>query len=490
MSLRVVSFAHALAAAHDLAPQSDYSQRGRRIGVIGAGASGVLVTLHLLWRCRPNDRIYLVERSERLGTGLAYGTENPDHLLNVRIENMSAFGDEPDHFARWLGGLAEADRAAAGIDSAAGRFVRRQVYGAYIQHLLLDAITRLGGGRNLHLLMDEATGARREGDEIVLATAGGVPYRLDALVLALGNFPPAQPDLPGYFANPWQPAAVQGLDPSRPVLLIGSGLTMVDVCLALQGQGHQGTILALSRRGLAPLEHAPAPAWPDLRISAADRRSVASLCQAVRREVRRAAAAGVGWHSVVDALRPHVQLLWQELTTDQRARFLRHLRPWWESHRHRLAPPVAARIAAARASGRLRLEAGRLAEITPHGRDLSVRWRPRGTEELRQLMVQRVIDCSGPMTDVTRLTDPLLVQLLASGQVCPDPHRLGLHATRAGALIGADGKVTPRLFGLGPILRGALWEITSVPDIRELAEQVAEAALRSAEQVARRRQIR
>jgi uncharacterized NAD(P)/FAD-binding protein YdhS len=123
------------------------ASNGCRIAVIGAGFSGVLVALHLLWRCGRNDRIYLVERAPRFGLGLAYSTGNPRHLLNVRIDNMSAFADEPDHFARWFAALPEDERLAAAERSPAGTFVRRQVYGAYVQHLLEDSITRLGHQR-------------------------------------------------------------------------------------------------------------------------------------------------------------------------------------------------------------------------------------------------------------------------------------------------------------------------------------------------------
>ena len=228
---------------------------GCRIVVIGAGFSGVLVTLHLLWRCRRKDRIYLVERAPRLGQGAAYATGNPRHLLNVRVENMSAFADEPDHFVRWLAALPEAERQAAGEHGFAGTFVRRQVYGAYVQHLLEDSITRLGGGRNLHLVPDEATALRPREDGLLLETAGGRPYLMDAAVLALGNFPPDQGRTPGYFGDPWHRDAVRDLKPGRPVLLIGSGLTMIDVSLALLDQGFERT----DHRAFAP-RPAAAPA--------------------------------------------------------------------------------------------------------------------------------------------------------------------------------------------------------------------------------------
>jgi uncharacterized NAD(P)/FAD-binding protein YdhS len=228
------------------------AREGCRIAVIGAGFSGVLVTLHLLWRCGRNDRIYLVERAPRFGHGLAYATGNPRHLLNVRVENMSALADEPDHFVRWLAALPEAEQRAAGERSFAGTFVRRQVYGAYIQHLLEDSITRLGGARNLYLIPDEATALRPLHEGLLLETDGGRPFPMDAAVLALGNVPPDQSQAPGYFGDPWRPEAVRDLDPGRPVLLIGTGLTMIDMCLALWDAGFDGPVHALSRRGLLP----------------------------------------------------------------------------------------------------------------------------------------------------------------------------------------------------------------------------------------------
>jgi uncharacterized NAD(P)/FAD-binding protein YdhS len=461
----------------DLEPIPD---KACRVAVIGAGFSGVLVALHLLWRCRGNDRIYLVERAPRFGRGLAFATGNPRHLLNVRIENMSAFADEPDHFARWLGALPAAERSAAGERSFAGTFIRREVYGAYIAHLLEDSITRLGGGRNLYLITDEATGLRQVDGRYQLATALGRSYDVDAAVLALGNFPPDHSETPAYYGDPWHPAAVRDLAPGRPVLLIGTGQTMVDVCLALLENGFEGPIHALSRRGLLPHEHAPAPRWEGLRLDAEDRRSLAYLCGAVRREVRRAAGEGFDWRSVMDALRPHTQLLWQELTPADKRRFLRHLRSWWEIHRHRIAPSVAARIAAVRARGALHVMSGRLEQVELAQDGLLASWRPRGADERQQLFAQRIINCSGPETDCDRLADPLVAQLLESGLARPDPCRLGLNATGQGALIGHDGRPSARLFGVGPIVRGAFWEIVSVADIRSQAEQVAIAALDTA----------
>lgn len=446
---------------------------GCRIAVVGAGFSGAMTAIHLLWRCQPGERVYLIERSGRIGPGVAYGSYHPRHLVNVRAENMSAFEDEPDHFLRWLDRLDPAEQAEAGERTIAGTFVRRSVYGRYIQELLREAITRQDGGDNLFLIADQATAVRPANGRLELETASGRSHAVDAVVLALGNLPPERPSMPGYMANPWARGATAHLSPDLPVVLLGTGLTMADTCLTLIDGGFTGPIHALSRRGLLPLGHGPSAPWPDLRLDAEDRRSLVTLFSAVRREVRRAAGQGVGWRAVIDAVRPHVQILWAEMTAADKQRFLRHVRPWWDVHRHRMAPNVAATLTSLRASGALRVHAGRIASITPEEGGLRVAWqRKQGIGE-QQILAQRVIDCTGLATDVTKLDDPLIQQLLEEGLIRPASMRLGLDCTTYGAVIDAHGQPSQRLYAVGPITRGALWEITAVPEIRGQAEQVA-----------------
>ena len=449
------------------------TREGCRIAIIGAGFSGVMTAIHLLWRCKPGERVYLVERSGRIGPGLAYATNHPRHLVNVRAENMSAFVDEPDHFVRWLDGLAPAQRADAGERTIAGTFVRRSVYGAYVQGLLREAIARQEGADNLFLVTDEAVAIRANNGRLALETGSGRRHAIDAAVLALGNVVPDDASLPGHVGNPWTPEATAPLEPGRPVVVLGTGLTMADVCLALADQGFAGPIHAISRRGLLPIGHAPSAPWPDLRLGSEDRRSLLALFRAVRREVRRGARSGVGWRAVIDAVRPHVQTLWAELTPADKARFLRHVRPWWDVHRHRMAPPVAATLAALRAAGTLEVHAGRIGSIAPSERGLSVRWRPRGGSAEQEILAQRVVDCTGLVTDVAKLDDRLVRQLLADGMARPAPLGMGLDCTTHGAVLDGKGQPSPHLFAVGPVTRGALWEIVAVPEIRQQAEQVA-----------------
>lgn len=450
-----------------------------RVAVIGAGLSGTLVAIHLLWRCRPGERVYLVERSGRLAAGVAYATGNPGHLVNVRAERMSAFADDPAHFVRWLSGLPDVERQ--GIASTeVGAFVPRGLYGSYLSSLLRDAIARQGGKQHLFIVNDEVTGVRASADALEIESGCGRAYPIDTVVLALGQLAPTTTPLPGYVADPWAPAALADLDPERRVLLLGTGLTMADLCVSLGASSFAGPITALSRRGLLPQPHRAVQAAADFRLDAEDRRSLTRLTTGVRREIHRAAAAGSDWRAVIDALRPYVQLLWQELRPDDRARFIRHLRPWWDTYRHRMAPPVAAALAGLQGSGRLAVARGRLLDLAPHGDGLRVRYRPRGTDAVLTLDVQRVIDCTGPRTDVAEAADPLVRGLHASGLVAADPLRLGFATTEAGAILDAQGRISDRLFAVGPIARGAFWEMTAVPEISQQAERVAITALAAA----------
>lgn len=463
-----------------------------RIAVIGGGFTGVLTAIHLLWRCRRGERVYLVERRGSIGPGVAYATPAPEHLLNVRAENASAFGDEPDHFVRWLARLPAEQRARAGVETEAGMFVRRLVYGGYVQELLRDAMVRAGGSENLFIIADEAVALHERGHGLDLVTGMGRVFQVDAAVVATGVLPPDAGERAGFIGNPWTKAATDGLVQDEPVLLIGSALTMVDVLLAMRATGFRGTVHAISRRGLLPRRHAASQPWPGLRLGPADRASLRALVAAVRREVARAAKRGVSWHAVLDALRPRLMPLWIGLSAEDQARFLRHVRPWWDVHRHRLAPPVHDTIAAEITAGTLELTAGRITAIepVPGRRAMDVTWTARARGGSHRLRVQRVVSCTGPGAGSRLMEEALLRQLLTDGLASPDPHRLGLATSPKGALLAAGGRVSARLFAAGPITRGTFWETTSVPDLREQVEAVAVGALKAARRVASGRDAR
>ncbi len=325
------------------------------IAIVGAGFSGTLLALHLLHRCPAPARITLIDRRSQFGRGQAYATGNPSHLLNVPAARMSAFHDRPGHFVEWL------RRQPEGEALAAQGFVPRLLFGAYIRHLLSEDMKRPENDGRLRLLRGDVLGLTETEAGLTLALDGDRLAAADMAVLAIGNFPPEPPaaaapdflDGPLYCPDPWAPEALAGLDADAAVLLIGTGLTMVDAVVSLLDRGHRGPIHALSRRGLLPRRHAPgsppAPASPVPALPA----TLVELTRVLRAEMRQAVARGEDWRPVIDRLRPFTQDVWRSLPAADKARFLRHLRPWWDVHRHRMAGTVADRIEAARQSGQL-----------------------------------------------------------------------------------------------------------------------------------------
>jgi len=443
------------------------------IAIIGAGFSGTLLSLHLLRHCPPPIRLVLIERNSQFGRGLAYATSNASHILNVPAARMSAFHDQPNNFLDWLTGQP------GGEDAGPGTFAPRRAFGAYIRALLNDEIKRSGRDR-LELVKGDVTGLDRGSHPLVLTLDRDRSIRADFAVLATGNFPPepvpvADPtfyDSPLYRPDPWASDALTGLEPDAPVLLLGTGLTTVDAVNSLLDQGHHGPIHALSRRGLLPRRHAsvPTPAPEHEPFPTA----VNALTRFLRKETDRAIAEGSGWQPIIDEMRPFTVDMWQTMSLPDRRRFLRHLRPWWDVHRHRVAGQVADRIDAARAGGQLHILVGRVRQYRIDGDRVRVLYRPRREDSLVPIEAARVVNCAGPGADYDRIPDPLIRGLLRDGIARPDPLRLGLDVTGNCALLNKDGAISRRVFAVGPVTKGTFWEMTAVPDIRRQTEKLAE----------------
>ncbi len=424
------------------------------VAIIGAGFSGTLQAINLLRHDGP--RATLIERAPEPGVGLAYGAAHPSHVLNVRAGNMSALPDDPGHFVRWL--------EARGVENAAAAFIPRVTYGEYLRQMLDE--TRRSAGDRLTVIQGEVEDL--EAGETATLTLAGQILHADAAVLAVGNLPPHSP--PGldpdtlsadrYMGNPWDPAMPLGLTDNDTVLIIGTGLTMVDVALTLDAHGYKGRIVALSRRGLLPRPHGPGADWK--KIDERPDTGTATLLHNVR-----ARAEAIGWRNAVDELRPFTQPMWGNATDEQRARFLRHLRPWWDVHRHRLAPEVHSRLHAIIDRGQLSVHAGKTLSFEESENGIAVTWRPRGSDGSETITVRRVVNCTGPLTDLARTTEPLLRKLAARGTIRADEAKLGIDVDNQAQTIDSQGRINRALYALGPMTRGAFWEIVAVPDIRQ-----------------------
>lgn len=423
------------------------------MAVVGAGASGVLLAAHYR-HATPSGRLALIDAGARAARGLAYGTPYGAHLLNVPAARMSAFDGDPGHFLRWL------QKRVPDVDGRT--FAPRKLFGDYLHEVLQESgADRVGG---------TAVGVTRVDDRWSVHLHDGRIITARSLVLALGNLPPADPlrlgpEVPAaYLRDPWAPGAAVGLDREASVLMIGSGLTMVDLALALRQEGHRGVIHAISRSGRLPQAHAPQP-LPALEVSP----ETATPAKALR-WIRAQYGRGWDWQQVIDAMRPHTTAIWQRWTLAQRGTFLRHGRNLWDVHRHRMAPEVAAAVEELQRQKVLHVHRGRIVALSG---DIDVRWRPFGSDRDDVMRVARVINCTGPATDYERVDLPLAMQMRRAGWLVPDKLRLGVETDADGMLIGAGGKPVKGLYTMGPLRRPSLWESTAIPDIRTQAAALA-----------------
>jgi uncharacterized NAD(P)/FAD-binding protein YdhS len=442
------------------------------IAIIGGGASGTLVAIYLLREASARHlpvQVALIDRHGRHGLGQAYSTSHPSHLLNSPAGAMSALVDDPSNLARWA---AEAGWPGDG-------FLPRNAYGRYLTELLAAAERSAQPAARVSRITAQVVAVRRtsRGRALRLYLAADGRIDADAVVLATGPLPSAPPcPVPldrRYIADPWEPGALEAAADGSPVAVLGTGLTMLDVAMALTDAHPRTAVHAISRHGLLPREHHWPRAATGVSAGLTIRRSPGTLrLTALIRGIRAGAAAYPGdWQDVVDALRPQIPWLWEQLPEPDKRLFLRHVSRYWEVHRHRVPPQTARRIAALTSAGRLTVHRGRVAAVSGERDGVRVRIDHRGSAT--ELAAGCLINCTGAGTDITRTADPLLRHLLESGLARPDPLRLGLDADVCGALRDAGGTAARDIVTLGPPLRGLRYETTAIPEIRDQAAVIA-----------------
>jgi uncharacterized NAD(P)/FAD-binding protein YdhS len=443
------------------------------VAIVGCGFSGAMVAVHLDRLGPRSPRVLIFERGNRLARGTAYGTTRPEHLLNVPARLMSALPDEPDHFLDWL------RQRNPAIEP--GAFVARRLYGDYLEELLKSTMSRKGSRlvpiqAEIVDLMEEATGS------FTLVTSEGTRFGADAVVLAVGNPAPQDPihvtDLMRakgiYISNPWIDDPLRGLDRDDPIIVIGTGLTAVDLIVEAETRRTAGKITAISRHGLTPLpHHQAAGATPPPKLTQLSPPTARSLLRVIRTEVRQVEENGGDWRSVIDSLRPALQELWKSLGDGEHRRFLRHLAPYWDVHRHRVAPEIHRVVDRATRADRLIVIAGRIQSMTDGNHGVQVVVKRRGSPAHEVLQARRVINCTGPARDVQVGSPSLIGALCARGLVRPDPTGLGLQICDNATLTGAPSVHAERIFAIGPLLKGELWETTAVRELRVQAVDLA-----------------
>jgi uncharacterized NAD(P)/FAD-binding protein YdhS len=448
-----------------------------KIAVIGGGLSGTLVAMKVLQRFQQDAEVFLFEKKPlQIFRGVAYSSALKFQPLNVRASQMNLWQNKPGHFYQWL---EQAWPKYFNEKPLAADFIRRDVFGDYLHESFTKSVSELKSSEKLKIIFDEVLHIDQQENKFKVATDSET-VTVDFTVLALGNFLPGdlpiknnafyQSDL--YQSNPWSLAWMNALNTNDDVLFLGSGLTTVDQVINLLKQDHHGKIKIVSRRGFIPKGHKnykavdlpPLPVY--LGISALE------VFQLARKQINIYKNSETDWRNVIDSIRTQVPQIWAYLSITERKNFLRHVRPFWEVHRHRIPEESLQILEENIASGKIEILAGRVLDMESRDGSAYVNIRPRGHTNIKVLTVQKVINCTGPQTDFRKIEQPLIQALMQKGWLKTDELNLGLAVNREGQLIREDGNVMKNIFAIGSLRKGAMWECTALREIALQADQL------------------
>ena len=337
----------------------------------------------------------------------------------------------------------------------------------------------VASGAIRHVRASAVATTRRNGRYLVTLSDGST-LGADILVLAMTHPSPRLPRAlrrvatsRRLHANPYDNPRLAEIGGDARVLIVGTGLTSADIVASSVARGFRGRITCLSRHGLRSREHGIVARASAVDFAAEPDRSATGLLRRVRRAVAEDARQGQSWHAALDRVREQGALIWAGLDDPARRRIVRHLRRFWDVHRFRVAPQVAAVLNATADAGRLSFKAASLVDARETGEGIEVTYRLRGADTVAAELFDAVIVTTGPdHADVVH-SNPALRALSAEGLLCPDPLGLGLHVADDCHAVGADGVPSETLLVAGPLARGHVGELMGVPEVTRHGERVA-----------------
>ena len=453
----------------------------RKVAIIGGGFSGTVTAINLVRLSRAALDVVVINNGFPLGRGIAYSTRQAEHLLNVVARNMSALADQPSHFVEWLRTRHEyADMPEAQLRE---QFIPRRIYGDYLQgvlfwHAKVADSKALGG---IERLSAEAVDISLNGSEATITLDGDRQVKADKVVLATGNNPPGEMGsgfVPvgnaGFINNPWQTWDFLPQNNGENAILVGTGLTMIDAYLTLKHGGWKGPIIAISRNGLIPHAHFKGIEYHDFPPEDVATFSLEKLATLMEAHCGRLQKEGNNPAIVVDKLRPFTQRIWDHFAISEKQEFSRKYRSVWGVYRHRIAESIHRQLTDGIENGQLQVVKGKISAIHAEGARLNIDYTDVATNKAAKLAGSLIVNCTGPRESYSRGHSALFTNLFAKGLIQADDLDMGIKVAADFTVLDQQGRRSPCLSAMGPLLKGSLWETTAVPELRLQAFQIAE----------------
>lgn len=458
-----------------------------KIGIIGGGFTGTMTAVQLVDQAVEPYEIILINEKETLNKGIAFNPYSGKHLLNVIAGKMSAYPDQLDHFLDWVmqkDSFKDKDRTLI-----ANSFLPRRIYGTYLCSIW-EETKKHAEAKQIKLTVVDSFVSDLDisADAVSLRLDNGLALNVDHCVIATGNHIPRNPGIkdmsfynsPNYFRNPWTAESVKGTPEHLPVLIIGNGLTMVDTVLGLAEQDFKGEIYSISPNGFNILPHRHnGLTYSKLTEELTGDLTLFDLVKLVNKHIKAVREYGVSAEPVIDSLRPRTQKIWQSLPDKEKALFMSRLRHLWGVARHRIPLHSHDKIQQLRIDGNLHINSGKIINMEESGDFIRIEYFDRKDNEMKTIKVSRVINCTGPETDLMRLEQNFLKNCFLKGILKQDKFKLGIVAdTESFQVISAGGQPHSNLFTIGSNLKGELWESTAVNELRVQAKKLAGALIK------------
>jgi uncharacterized NAD(P)/FAD-binding protein YdhS len=459
----------------------------KKIGIIGGGFCGIMSAIHLIQNSTSTFALFLINNNTEFGKGIAYNAYSNKLLLNVITSKMSAFPDEPDHFLKWV--LEQGEYSNLERELLANSFLPRSMYGEYLTSIWEKAkLLAKTKGIEIHTIVDTVNNFNTIQEKCVIYLENEKAIEVDECILATGNLIPRNPEIENptffesknYFQNPWDKNSVINTTNFLPILLIGNGLTMVDTVIGLLENGFKGTIYTISPNGFHILPHRHGNLkYQQLVEELEEGFSLRQIVKMVIKHTKRVRKFGISAEPIIDSLRGKSQKIWMQLSRDEKKQFLSKYRHFWGVARHRIPLQIHDKINQLKIDDRLKIKAGKIINLEEKEDIIKVTYFDKLKNETKKMLVSRVINCTGPESDIEKSNSTFLKNCLEKGIICQDEFKLGIEANPTSyQIINNDGKQAQNIYTIGSSLRGKLWESTAVNELRVQAFNLANQILK------------